>query len=76
MRIRGPRRRQSLDRGFVLSDHADWPGLLRAIEAAAAERVWTTHGYRQPLARWLQENGTDAQAVETHYSGDAEEEQE
>ncbi len=58
MRLRGARRRESLDRGFVLSDHADWPGLLSAIEATGAEQVLVTHGYRAPLVRWLEERGT------------------
>ena len=75
MRIRGTRRRQSLDRGFVLSDHADWPGLMAAIEATTAPRVWTTHGYREPMARWLREKGLQAQAVETRYRAGAEEEE-
>jgi putative mRNA 3-end processing factor len=60
MRIRGTRRRRSLDRGFVLSDHADWPGLLTAIAQTGAETVWVTHGYRAPLARWLEEHGRHA----------------
>ena len=51
MRIRGARRRRSLDRGFVLSDHADWPGMLSAIRASGASRVWVTHGYRAPVVR-------------------------
>jgi putative mRNA 3-end processing factor len=70
MRVRGTRRRRSLDRGFVISDHADWPGLLGAIEATGAERVWVTHGYRAPLARWLAEHGREAVAVETQYEGE------
>ena len=45
MRIRGNRRRRALDRGFVLSDHADWGGILAAVRASGAERVWTTHGF-------------------------------
>jgi len=64
MRIRGTRRRRALDRGFVLSDHADWPGLLHAIAQTGAESVWVTHGYRAPLARWLSDQGTPAQAIE------------
>lgn len=73
MRIRGARRRRSLDRGFVLSDHADWPGLLRAIEATGASSVWVTHGYRQPLVRWLTGHGVAAQAVETRFEGEPDE---
>ena len=72
MRIRGTRRRRSIDRGFILSDHADWPALLSAIRGAGAERVWVTHGYRAPLARWLAENGVEAEAIETRFAGEQE----
>jgi putative mRNA 3-end processing factor len=64
MRIRGTRRRRSLDRGFVLSDHADWPALLLAIDETRAETVWVTHGNRLPLSRWLQEHGRNAVALD------------
>jgi putative mRNA 3-end processing factor len=70
MRIRGTRRRRSIDRGFVLSDHADWSALLSAIRGSGAGRVWVTHGYRAPLARWLSENGVDTDAIETRFEGE------
>lgn len=73
MRIRGARRRRAVDRGFVLSDHADWPGLLQAIAATGAETVLVTHGYTAVLARWLQEQGYDAQAIATQFEGEREE---
>ena len=73
MRIRGARRRRSVDRGFVLSDHADWPGLLTAIEATGAEHIRVTHGYTAVLARWLQEHGYNAQIVATRFEGEREE---
>ena len=73
MRIRGTRRRQSIDRGFVLSDHADWSGLLTAIGSSGAGRVWVTHGYRAPLARWLEENSLEAHAIDTQYEGERDE---
>ena len=60
MQVRGNRRRRGLDRGFALSDHADWPGLLAAIEATGAERVLVTHGSTAPLTRYLREKGLDA----------------
>ena len=63
VRIRGTRRRRSLDRGFVISDHADWPALLGAIGETRAETVWVTHGFRTPLVRWLQEHGRNAVEV-------------
>jgi putative mRNA 3-end processing factor len=71
MRLRGARRRESLDRGFVLSDHADWPGLLSAIEATGAEQVLVTHGYRAPLVRWLSEHGRSSRSLETRFEGEA-----
>jgi putative mRNA 3-end processing factor len=72
MQIRGARRRRALDRGFVLSDHADWPALLSAIEATGAERIIVTHGNTAALIRWLNESGRVAQAFETEY-GESEE---
>lgn len=71
MRIRGARRRRGVDRGFVLSDHVDWPGLLGAVRETGAERVWVTHGYREPVVRWLREEwGLDAQPLATAWEGE------
>ncbi len=71
MRIRGARRRRSVDRGFVLSDHADWPGLLNAIDATGAEQIWLTHGYSAIVARKLVESGRDARILATRYEGES-----
>ena len=70
MRIRGARRRRTVDRGFVLSDHADWPGLLSALAATGAERFFLTHGYTAVLVRWLNEQGIAAEPLATHYLGE------
>jgi putative mRNA 3-end processing factor len=70
MLVRGQRRRRAVDRGFVLSDHADWPGLLSAIAATGAGRVLVTHGQVPALVRWLQEQGTDAAALATRFDGE------
>ncbi len=70
MRMRGTRRRRSVDRGFVLSDHADWDGLNQAIKATEAERVFVTHGYTDVFSRWLQSQGLDAQVVRTEFGED------
>jgi putative mRNA 3-end processing factor len=70
MQVRGRRRFGNYDRGFALSDHADWPGLLQAIHDTGAERVYVTHGFIAPLVRWLSEHGTYAEALPTHYKGD------
>jgi putative mRNA 3-end processing factor len=72
MQLRGTRRRKAVDRGFALSDHADWPGLLGAIDATGAERIWVTHGYSAVLARWLGEHGLDAMAISTRFEGEPE----
>ena len=73
MRIRGTRRRRSVDRGFALSDHVDWPSLLSAIAATGAESIMVTHGYRDTVVRWLREHGTAAQALASQWEGEPEE---
>ncbi|HVY05420.1 MAG TPA: ligase-associated DNA damage response exonuclease [Burkholderiales bacterium] len=70
MQLRGARRRRGVDRGFVLSDHADWPGLLRAVEETGAQRVIATHGYSSILARWLQQRGLHASVFETEFGNE------
>jgi putative mRNA 3-end processing factor len=71
MQLRGARRRGGWDRGFVLSDHADWPGLLATIEATGAKRIIITHGSVPVMVRYLSEHGWRAEALETEYGGDA-----
>ena len=71
MRLRGVRRRRAADRGFVISDHADWPGLNDAIGATGAERIFVTHGYTEQFTRWLSEQGYDSAVVETDFSGES-----
>jgi len=71
MAIRGTRRRRAVDRGFVLSDHADWNGLQWAIREAGASRVWVTHGYTAVLVRALRERGLDAEVLATKFEGEA-----
>ena len=70
MRVRGNRRRRSYDRGFVISDHADWPDLLRTIVATGATRVIATHGNTDALIRVLNERGIAAEAFSTQFGED------
>lgn len=70
MAFRGARRRRAVDRGFVLSDHCDWQGLLSSIKATGCERVICTHGYSEIFSRFLNENGYDARTAETQYEGE------
>lgn len=72
MAMRGVRRRRAMDRGFIVSDHADWAGLNDAISATGAERVFVTHGYTSVFSRWLSEQGYDAKIVQTQFGDDAE----
>jgi putative mRNA 3-end processing factor len=70
MRVRGARRRRGVDRGFVLSDHVDWPSLVDTIDATGAERVFVTHGYTGPVVRWLIERGLEAHVLATRFEGE------
>ena len=70
MRLRGVRRRRGADRGFVLSDHADWPELHEAIRQTGAERIFATHGYTEIFARWLNTQGYQAEVVPTEFGGE------
>ncbi|MFN4171787.1 MAG: ligase-associated DNA damage response exonuclease [Pseudorhodobacter sp.] len=76
MALRGIRRRRGVAKGFVLSDHADWPGLDSAIRATGAERILVTHGYTDVFRRWLVEQGFDAAEATTEWQGEAAEETE
>ncbi|MEL6913397.1 MAG: ligase-associated DNA damage response exonuclease [Pseudomonadota bacterium] len=71
MALRGVRRRRAADRGFVMSDHADWAGLNTAIGETGAERIFVTHGYTSVFRQWLDAQGYDAAIVETDYEGDS-----
>jgi putative mRNA 3-end processing factor len=71
MQLRGTRRRRGVDRGFALSDHADWPGLQRAIIESGAGRVLVTHGYEAVMVRWLREQGLEAGSFRTEYGDEA-----
>jgi putative mRNA 3-end processing factor len=76
MQIRGARRRRAVDRGFTLSDHADFAGLCSAIDATGAETVWATHGFTSVLVRWLNEQGRNAVAVSTRFEGEGDDDPE
>jgi putative mRNA 3-end processing factor len=73
MQVRGNARRKNADAGFALSDHADWKGLLEAVKATEAEKVYATHGFQSAFSRYLNENGIEAAEVKTEYGGEEEE---
>jgi putative mRNA 3-end processing factor len=70
MRIRGNRRRRNYDRGFVVSDHADWPALMRTVRETGARRVIATHGNTDAIIRALNEEGIAAEAFSTHFGSE------
>ena len=71
MAVRGARRRRGHGRGFVLSDHADWPGLLRTVRESGARRVLVTHGQSDVLARYLrEEEGLAAETLAAGFAAD------
>jgi putative mRNA 3-end processing factor len=73
MQVRGARRRRSVDRGFALSDHADWPTLIEVVRDSQAERVLVTHGFVDPFVAWLIENGWQAASLHTEFRGELDE---
>lgn len=74
MQVRGNVRRRNADAGFALSDHADWNGLLQAIKATEAQKVFVTHGFQAAFSRYLNENGIEAAEVKTEYGTEEDEE--
>ena len=71
MQIRGNRRWQSVDAGFVVSDHADWKGLIKTVKATQAEQVYVTHGSQAVFSKYLNEIGINAKELKTEYGEDA-----
>ena len=68
--------RRGFDRGFVISDHADWDGLTATIVATSAGEVWVTHGQEDALVHWCQTKGLAARPLDLVGYGDEEEEEE
>jgi putative mRNA 3-end processing factor len=71
MRVRGARRQRNVDRGLVLSDHADWAALLQTVREVGAPRVLTTHGHPEPFARYLTSVGIESGVIRTAWEGEA-----
>lgn len=72
MAVRGARRRRGYERGFVLSDHADWQGLVSTALQTRANRVYVTHGQSDVLSRYLTETlGIEALPLKTLFEGES-----
>ena len=70
MHIRGNRRWKGVDAGFAVSDHADWDGLLSAVKATEAEKVYVTHGSQAVFSKYLNEIGIEAFELKTEFGED------
>ena len=70
MQVRGNVRRKNADAGFALSDHCDWEGLITAVKATGAEKVYATHGFQSTFSRYLNEHGIEAGEVKTEYGNE------
>jgi len=55
--------RYRCDAAFPLSDHADFPDLLKLVELVNPKRVLTVHGFAKEFASTLRERGWDALAL-------------
>lgn len=75
MQVRGNARRSNVDKGFVLSDHADWSGLLQTVKETGAQKVYVTHGFQSAFSRYLNETGIEASEISTAYGEEEEVEQ-
>jgi putative mRNA 3-end processing factor len=72
MQVRGNARRSNVDKGFVLSDHADWNGLLQTVKETGAQKVYVTHGFQSAFSRYLNETGIEASEISTAYGEEEE----
>ncbi|MFM7676983.1 MAG: ligase-associated DNA damage response exonuclease [Synechococcus sp.] len=77
MAVRGARRRRGFPQGFVLSDHADWNGLLTTVRQSGARQVYVTHGNADGLARYLREvEGLQAEPLQGAFAAERSEDPE
>lgn len=56
MALRGARKWGNLDRGFVLSDHADFKELIIACKESESENIYVTHGYTKTFSQYINES--------------------
>ncbi len=64
--IDGARWFRGVDAAFPLSDHADFPSLVRYAKATGAGRVFTVHGNADHLAAALRKEGIRAEPLREH----------
>jgi putative mRNA 3-end processing factor len=73
MRVRARARQNGVALPLVISDHADWDGLLASITATGASEIWVTHGQEDALVHWAGTRGLKARPLAIVGYGDEEE---
>jgi len=63
MRVRQRARAGGIELPLVISDHADWPELLRTCDDVGAPEVWVTHGNEEALIHALTQRGYRGRAL-------------
>lgn len=63
MRVRARARQRGAELPLVVSDHADWPELIRTIEETGAEEIWVTHGREDALLHQIKAMGRRGRAL-------------
>ena len=63
MRVRARARQRQIELPLVVSDHADWDGLLATIAATGAPEIWVTHGAEDALVHWCGTRGLRARPL-------------
>ena len=74
MRVRARARQNGVELPLVISDHADWDGLLMTIAATGAGEIWVTHGQEDALVHWCSTRGLKARPLDIVGYGDEDEE--
>jgi len=64
MRVRARARQHGVELPLVISDHADWDGLLATITATGAGEIWVTHGQEDALVHWCVTRGLKARPLD------------
>ena len=64
MRVRARARQQGVALPLVISDHADWNGLIATIAATGASEIWVTHGQEDALVHWCASRGLKARPLD------------
>jgi len=74
MRVRARARQHGVALPLVISDHADWDGLIATVVATGAGQIWVTHGAEEALVHWCTTRGREARPLGIVGYGDEDDE--